>query len=200
MTEIEELSTVPALAVEDHEPLTLEQRLYQSEARVRELESAMRAALTEAEQASSAPRRDFWKPLALGACFAALLFAIGIGLLARDRQITGKRYAAALAEVADLRTRTAASETRVYEQNRELADFTNKIRVKDVRIGQLNAQMAKLNQQILLTSKERESLRALISTRLKETHPAPVVVAPFTADNPPVERPARRRRKRTADN
>ena len=199
MTETEELPVF----MKPVEPLTTEQRLRQSEARVAELESAMRAALTEAEQAS-VPRRDSWKPLALGACLAALLFAIGIGLLARDRQVTSRKYAQASSELADFKSRTEASEKRVYEQNRELADLANKMRERDLRLGKLNVEVTRLNQKVLLVAKEREALRALISSKLNAAQPAPVVVSPSFNDNYPPQvrpdRPTRRKRRRSAEN
>lgn len=198
MTETDELPAFMMPVVESLEPMTTEQRLHQSEARVAELEGAMRAALTEAEQAS-VPKKDSWKPLALGACLAALLFAIGIGLLARDRQVTGRRYAQASSELADFKSRAEASEKRVYEQNRELADLANKLRVRDIRVGKLGAEVTRLNLKVQQVAKERESLRALISSKLNATQPAPVVVAPFTDDYPPQVSPTRRRRKRASN-
>ena len=199
MTETEPIG-VPSVPIEEKpEPLSVEQRLENSEARVAELESSLRTALTEAELAANEPRKDSWKPLALGACFAALAFAIGIGLLTRDRLATQSRYAKTAAELATLKEKAESAEKRVYDQNRELAELTSKLRDRDIRVGKLNAEVMRLNQKVLLVAKEREALRGLISSRLSANQPAPVVVSPtFTDDDPPQVRPTRRRRRRSS--
>lgn len=199
MTETEELPAFMKPVADSAEPLTTEQKLQQSEARVAELESAMRAALTEAEQ-FAAPKKDFWKPLAIGACLASLLLTAGVGILARERQLTGRRYARASTDLADFKSRSEAAEKRVYDQNRELADFTSKLRDRDLRVGKLNAEVMRLNQKVQQVAKEREGLRTLISSKLNAVQPAPVVVSPSFTDNyPPQVRSTRRRRKRASN-
>ena len=181
---VEELSLVEA------ENWSLKQRLDQSQTRLEELEAAMKSGVVEEAPplAPPTPQRDRWKPVALGACLAAFLFAIAIGLLASDRQ----RGKARILELQKERTAQSqlrdAAERRVYGQNRDLADLTNKIRERDTRLAVLSAGMNKLNQQLVQTAKERETWRAVAAARAKniQTVVVPAPLATPAPDEPPI--------------